>query len=88
MGLNVKSYLIIRFFVVKIWVIRKFVVSLHCLKENNDMKKILVSDKEEELIAAIRNYKKSFPRGNPQLLWYAQQLFDEMIEPPEYYTKN
>lgn len=44
------------------------------------MKKILVSDKEEELIAAIRNYKKSFPRGNPQLLWYAQQLFDEMIE--------
>ena len=51
------------------------------------MKKILVSDKEEELIAAIRNYKKSFPRGNPQLLWYAQQLFDEMIEPPEYYTK-
>ena len=25
------------------------------------MKKILVSDKEEELIAAIRNYKKSFP---------------------------
>ena len=52
------------------------------------MKKILVSDKEEELIAAIRNYKKSFPRGNPQLLWYAQQLFDEMIEPPEYYTKN
>lgn len=51
------------------------------------MKKILVSDKEEELIAAIRNYKKSFPRGNPQLLWYAQQLFDEVIEPPEYYTK-
>ena len=30
---NVKSYLIIRFFVVNIWVIRKFVVSLHCLKE-------------------------------------------------------
>lgn len=30
---NVKSYLIIRFFVVDIWIIRKFVVSLHCLKE-------------------------------------------------------
>lgn len=25
------------------------------------MKKILVSDKEEELIAAIRNYKSLFP---------------------------
>lgn len=30
---NVKSYLIIRFFVVNIWIIRKFVVSLHCLKK-------------------------------------------------------
>lgn len=30
---NVKSYLTIRFFVVNIWIIRKFVVSLHCLKE-------------------------------------------------------
>ena len=42
------------------------------------MKKILVTEKEEELIE---------PRGNPQLLWFAQQLFDEMIEPPEYYNK-
>lgn len=51
------------------------------------MKKILVTEKEEELIEAIRNFRKSYPRGNPQLLWYAQQLFDEMVEPPEYYTK-
>ena len=51
------------------------------------MKKILVSEMEGELIAAIRNYRKSYPRGDPQLLWYAQQLFDEMIEPPEYYYK-
>lgn len=51
------------------------------------MKKILVTEKEEELIEAIRNFRKSYPRGNPQLLWYAQQLFDEMMEPPEYYTK-
>ena len=47
---------------------------------------INVSTKEAELIEAIRNFRKSYPRGNPQLLWYAQQLFDEMIEPPEYYT--
>ena len=51
------------------------------------MKKILVTEKEEELIEAIRNFRKSSPSGNPQLLWYAQQLFDEMVEPPEYYTK-
>lgn len=31
--LIVKSYLIIRIFVVNIWIIRKFVVPLHCLKE-------------------------------------------------------
>ena len=35
------------------------------------MKKILVTEKEEELIEAIRNFQKSYPRGNPQLLWYA-----------------
>ena len=51
------------------------------------MKKISVTEKEEELIAAIRNYRNAFPRGNPQLLWYAQQIFDELIEPLEYYYK-
>ena len=50
------------------------------------MKKILVTEKEEELIEAIRNFRKSYPSGIAQLLWYGQQLFDEMIEPPEYYT--
>lgn len=51
------------------------------------MKKIYLTEKEEELIAAIRNFRKAYPRGYPQLLWYAQQLFDELTEPPEYYYK-
>lgn len=42
--------------------------------------KIEVTADEEELIAAIRNYKKSFPRGDPQLKWYAIQVFDRLIE--------
>lgn len=42
--------------------------------------KIKLTEKEEELIRAIRNYKKSFPNGHPQLLYYAQQLFDELVE--------
>ena len=38
--------------------------------------------KEEELIAAIRNYRKGFPDSYPNLLYYAQQLFDELVDMP------
>lgn len=38
-----------------------------------------VSLEEEDLIMAIRNYNKSFPDGYPELLWYAQELFDNML---------
>ena len=41
-----------------------------------------VSEDESELLAAIRNYNKSFPDGYPQLLWYAQELFDNMLRQP------
>jgi hypothetical protein len=43
-----------------------------------------VSVEESELLAAIRNYNKSFPDGYPQLLWYAQELFDNMIRQPYF----
>lgn len=41
------------------------------------MKKEL-TEEEAELIEAIRTYKRSYPNGHPQLLFYAQKLFDEM----------
>ena len=41
------------------------------------MKKELKKD-EDELIESIRAYKRSYPNGHPNLLYYAQQLFDEM----------
>ena len=41
------------------------------------MKKEL-TEEEAELIEAIRAYKISYPNGHPQLLFYAQKLFDEM----------
>ena len=41
------------------------------------MKKEL-TEEEAELIKAIRDYKRSYPNGHPQLLFYAQKLFDEM----------
>ena len=54
------------------------------------MKKIFieVSEQEEELLAAIRNYNKSFPDGYPELLWYAQRLFDNMLRQPYEWKRN
>lgn len=44
--------------------------------------KINLTEKEEELIRAIRNYKKSYPNGYPQMLYYIQQLIDELTDLP------
>lgn len=44
--------------------------------------KIKLTEKEEELIMAIRNYQKSYPNGYPQLLYYIQQLVDELTDRP------
>lgn len=43
---------------------------------------IELTEKEEELISAIRNYRKSFPNGYPQMLYYIQQLVDELTDLP------
>ena len=42
---------------------------------------IEATELEADLIAAIRNYTKSYPDGYPQLLDYAQRLFDQLIDP-------
>lgn len=44
--------------------------------------KIELTEKEEELIRAIRNYQKSFHNGYPQMLYYIQQLVDELTDLP------
>ena len=41
-----------------------------------------VTPQERELLEAVRNYNKSYPDGYPQLLWYAQELFDNMVRQP------
>lgn len=50
------------------------------MKQNRDIT-MDVTSKEEELIKAIRNYIASYPNGYPQLLEYAERLFDEMTDP-------
>ena len=42
-----------------------------------------VTQEEEELIKAIRNYCESYPFGHPQLLEYAQDLFERMTDMPK-----
>lgn len=39
-----------------------------------------LTETEADLIEAARNYVKSYPDGHPELLWYAQELFDEIVE--------
>lgn len=55
-------------------------------KKINNMKektmKIEVTEIEFELLESIRNYNKSYPNGYPELLWYAQQVFDSMLRMP------
>lgn len=48
------------------------------------MDKVLLNSAELELIEAIRNLRRTYPNGYEELLWYAQQLFDKLVEmPPE-----
>lgn len=55
------------------------------IENNNNMETVTMklTKEEAELIEAIRNYQNSFPNGYPQLLWYAQELFESMTDLPK-----
>lgn len=42
-----------------------------------------VTQEEEELIAAIRNYCNSYPNGYPELLDHAEDIFQRMVDMPK-----
>lgn len=44
-------------------------------------RKVSITEQEEELIMAIRNYVNSYPRGYPDLLLYARRLFENLVDP-------
>jgi hypothetical protein len=46
------------------------------------MTKVLLNAEELELIEAIRNLRRAYPDGYENLLWYAEQLFDKLVEMP------
>ncbi|MBQ3844418.1 MAG: hypothetical protein II817_05485 [Bacteroidales bacterium] len=39
-----------------------------------------VTREERDLIEAIRNHNRAFPNGHKELMWYAQNLFDDLIQ--------
>jgi hypothetical protein len=43
--------------------------------------KYYLTEDERDLIESIRNFRKSYPNGYPELLWYVQELFDKLIDP-------
>lgn len=43
---------------------------------------IKLTEQEEELIRAIRNYQRSYPNGYPQMLYHIQQLLDQLTDLP------
>lgn len=60
-----------------------FVLSNEKDKKMEEKKiKFEVTEKEKELLEVIRNYNKSYPDGYPQLLWFAQEVFDSMLRKP------
>ncbi len=41
-----------------------------------------LTETEWDLIETIRNYKKSFPNGEPRLRYYINRLFAELLDEP------
>lgn len=52
------------------------------MKKQETVKMTITLD-EQELIMAIRNYCNSYPNGYPQLLEFAQDIFDRMTDMPK-----
>lgn len=50
------------------------------MEKKQKMLTIKVTEEEEELLTAIRNYVRSFPNGDPELRWYAEKLFGIMMD--------
>ena len=53
------------------------------MKRQKEIIKIEVTQEEQDLIEAIRNYCNSYPNGYPELLDYAQDIFDRMTDMPK-----
>lgn len=44
--------------------------------------KVFLTETEFDLIEAVRNYKRSWPNGDPNMRWYIEGLFAELLDEP------
>lgn len=44
------------------------------------MKQIKLTEEEIDLIESIRNYRKSYPNGYPELRWYIEEMLANMLD--------
>jgi hypothetical protein len=48
--------------------------------KNSKTKKLALTELEYDLIETGRNYRRSFPLGDPNLRYYLERLFVEWLE--------
>ena len=60
--------------------VRIFVLSLQRLNQSNTTKmKVELTEKENDLIQAIRNYRKSYIYSNREMVYYIERLLAELM---------
>lgn len=55
------------FFTFKVWLILKRLLSLYCIQKHISM---YLTDREKELVEALRNYRRAYPNGARNLEIY------------------
>lgn len=60
---------------------RKIILTLLRNQEKQrNMKQIKLTEEEIDLIESIRNYRKSYPNGYPELRWYIEEMLANMLD--------
>lgn len=56
---------------------------MHCSIKGLEMKHLTeLTETEWDLIETVRNYKRSYPNGEPRLRYYINRLFAELLDEP------
>ncbi len=45
-------------------------------------RKLTLTETEFDLIESVRNYKRGYPFGEPEIRWYIERLFYEYLDEP------
>lgn len=45
-------------------------------------RKLALTESEFDFIETLRNYKRSYPNGEPEIRWYLDRLYMELLDEP------